>query len=256
MKSINFSTLFSFRFEEGREILNFSTPTHELIYFQTGRGICEIGGEEHKYEANDLLFITAKTQRNQVALEESRYICIRFQGEISSLSNTSSSLPAWSSLKSACYTCKDDRIFQQFKDIQEEYQQKNMGYYEMCNLKIGEILLLLERISPEDENTHTILSVVKEIDETVTFAKSVEEMAKSVHYSYDYFRHKFKAVTGKSPIQYLTDSKMEHACDLLTENRLNCTEIAYLLGFSSSSQFSKMFKKKIGLSPSHYKKQK
>lgn len=237
------STLFSFRYAKDWSIEQFAANTHELIYFISGSGEVTIDGEKFQYSPNYVLFMESDKPRDQVAFEETYYICIRFTGSMDDLS-----------VKSNCVTCKNNRIYQIFKNIADEYRQKNIGYYEICNLNIMEILHVINRLSSDDSNVNTILEIIKEIDENHNFSKSVEEMANSTHYSYDYFRHRFKSVTGKSPMQYIIDSKIEHACKMLEGQHLNCTEIAYLLGFSSSSQFSRSFKKKLGVSPSVYKK--
>ncbi len=238
---MKFNHVFSFNFEKGRSFEDFSVTDNELIYIKTGKGTLDIQGLKQNYSANDIILLKAKQVRTQLAVEKSSYICLRFQGEIHSL-------------LSQCFSCPDETIYQLCKNILDEYKEKNAFYYEICNLRLEEIIIHLQRLRSVDHNISGILSIIKEIDHCHSYHKTVEEMAKSVHYSYDYFRHKFKEVTGKSPLQYITDSKMDHACRMLAEKDLNCTEIAYLLGFSSSSEFSKSFKKKTGVSPSQYRK--
>ncbi len=241
MKHINFSNLLAFGFRTEQSFQNFSYPEHELIFFKTGSGEITMEGQVYPYAHNHILFVEANTPRSQITTQETAYYCLRFQGE---------DLP----LSSQCLSVNSPRIYELCKSVEKEHRDKNMGYHEICNLYIQEILLLLTRIQGTDQDTNSILHIVKAIDKNPSFDQSVEEMAHSVHYSYDYFRHKFKSLTGKSPAQYVMDSKINHACFLLNENQLNCTEIAYLLGFTSSSHFSKSFKKKTGTSPRNYKK--
>lgn len=84
------------------------------------------------------------------------------------------------------------------------------------------------------------------------FSKSVREMAKYAGYSYDHFRHKFKKITGLPPSEYILNHRIENAASLLESEEYTCTEIAELCGFSSPSQFSVLFKKKMGISPKQY----
>ncbi|MCB0375282.1 MAG: helix-turn-helix domain-containing protein, partial [Sinomicrobium sp.] len=64
---------------------------------------------------------------------------------------------------------------------------------------------------------------------------------------------KLKALIDKPIADYVRSVRLEKALDLLNENRLNITEIAYEIGFSSVSNFSKAFKKAYGRSPSAIK---
>lgn len=71
----------------------------------------------------------------------------------------------------------------------------------------------------------------------------------------DYFRRCFKASTGKTPTQYLTDLRITYAKQLLAdENRFSVEMIAQSCGFSDSLYFSTCFKKHTGLSPLAYRK--
>ncbi len=64
----------------------------------------------------------------------------------------------------------------------------------------------------------------------------------------------FKEQTGKSPMQYYADLKIEEAKKLLRENTYSIGEITDKLGFSSIHYFSRSFKTSTGFSPSGYKK--
>jgi AraC family transcriptional regulator len=83
---------------------------------------------------------------------------------------------------------------------------------------------------------------------------SLEEVAKEVNLSPYYFIKIFKRQTGKTPYEFLLDVKISKACSLLKKSNYTITEICYLCGFSNSSHFSNVFKKRIGLSPSEFRK--
>lgn len=83
---------------------------------------------------------------------------------------------------------------------------------------------------------------------------SLEEVAKQVNLSPYYFIKVFKSQTGKTPYEFLLEVKISKACSLLRKGNYTITEICYLCGFCNSSHFASVFKKRIGLSPSEFRK--
>ena len=82
-------------------------------------------------------------------------------------------------------------------------------------------------------------------------AKSIENTG----FDKDYFRRCFQKETGKTPTQYLTALRIEHAKQLLRDtNNYSISSIAHNCGFSDSLYFSTCFKKHIGVSPLVYRK--
>jgi AraC-like DNA-binding protein len=78
------------------------------------------------------------------------------------------------------------------------------------------------------------------------------EKAKQNSLSYDHFRQLFKEYNGMSPYNYLLQCRMEHAAKTLHDDETSIKELAALSGFDDISSFSRMFKRKIGVSPAKY----
>jgi transcriptional regulator GlxA family with amidase domain len=66
--------------------------------------------------------------------------------------------------------------------------------------------------------------------------------------------HTFKSEYGVSPINYLITCRIREGKRLLTETDLSLSQIAAVLGFSSSSYFSQSFRNAEGVSPTEYRK--
>ncbi|MFZ5642647.1 MAG: helix-turn-helix domain-containing protein [Bacillota bacterium] len=69
-----------------------------------------------------------------------------------------------------------------------------------------------------------------------------------------YFIRVFKAQMGKTPYEYLLDIKMEKAREMLKQRNHTITEICYECGFNSISHFTTAFKRKVGVTPTYYRK--
>jgi len=65
---------------------------------------------------------------------------------------------------------------------------------------------------------------------------------------------KLKALTGQTPSQFICTIRLKRAMQLIKKHSGNITEIAYEVGFSSSSYFTKCFKEEFGTAPSEYAK--
>lgn len=82
---------------------------------------------------------------------------------------------------------------------------------------------------------------------------SVKEMAEEMCMSSSNLFRKLKAITGKSPNEYLRIKRLKKAAELLQQNEYGVTEISLLVGFSSSTYFSSCFKKQFGITPTDFR---
>ncbi|NHN36031.1 helix-turn-helix domain-containing protein [Pseudomaricurvus alcaniphilus] len=67
------------------------------------------------------------------------------------------------------------------------------------------------------------------------------------------FNRRFKAATGKTPLQYLQEIRIDMAKDLLQTSNLSVSEIAYKVGYQDIGFFSSLFKKQLSTTPSEYR---
>jgi AraC-like DNA-binding protein len=82
---------------------------------------------------------------------------------------------------------------------------------------------------------------------------TVKYCADSMNLSPNYFSDLLKSETGKNTQEHIHYFLLEKAKYLLLHTNLSISEIAFELGFEYSQNFSKLFKKKIGITPSLYR---
>ena len=82
---------------------------------------------------------------------------------------------------------------------------------------------------------------------------SVKYCAEKLNLSPNYLGDLLKQETGKSAIEHIHYHLLEKAKNLLLNSSESISEIAYDLGFEQPQNFSKMFKKKVGMSPAAYR---
>lgn len=64
----------------------------------------------------------------------------------------------------------------------------------------------------------------------------------------------FKKMTGKSFMAYLTDFRIESACQMLLKTKINISEICVASGFNDIPYFNRTFKKIKNMTPTEYRK--
>ncbi len=79
---------------------------------------------------------------------------------------------------------------------------------------------------------------------------SVDDLAADMNLSRVQLYRKVKAITGSSPVELLRTARLNRGYQLLLKSDKTVSEVAYEVGFSSPSYFTKCFKDEFGLSPS------
>lgn len=93
--------------------------------------------------------------------------------------------------------------------------------------------------------------VAENCDDTI-FSASV--LAERLHISPSYLRRLFQENLDLSPTEYLIRYRLAKAESLLSNGDFTITDIAERCGFFSAEYFSRIFKKKKGISPREYRK--
>ena len=81
----------------------------------------------------------------------------------------------------------------------------------------------------------------------------IDAIAQQLGMSRSAFYKKLKGLTGLSPVEFVKESKLNHAVELLKSTQLNVTDVAFQSGFNDVGYFGKCFRKKFGLSPRDYR---
>ena len=97
-----------------------------------------------------------------------------------------------------------------------------------------------------------VLNAIKYIQFNYSHDISIDDVAKSVGVSRSHLYRVFMLNVGKSPIDYLTDYRINEACKLLRAGNLSIAEVAVSVGFFDQFYFSRVFKRAKGVPPSKY----
>lgn len=163
-----------------------------------------------------------------------------------------------------CLILQDDHahtVISCVNAIQNEYRNQTIGVSAVVHNHLENILLEVCRHSSDMNSNMSYSEVDYRIDELNHFMKqnldlqlSLDILADHVHLSPEYLSRYFKKHTGKNIIKHLTELRIDKAKELLQYTTYSVSEICFICGFSSESNFRKYFNQVCGISPSTYKK--
>lgn len=110
-------------------------------------------------------------------------------------------------------------------------------------------------VNKNDVQDQLIQNILSYLDEHYDHDICLEQVAKSNHISSSYLRRVFADKLGFSGIDYVTMLRLDKAKDLLKNSKMSISDIALRTGYNNIQYFSRMFKRKIGISPSDFRKQ-
>ncbi|MBU3024170.1 hybrid sensor histidine kinase/response regulator transcription factor [Zobellia galactanivorans] len=84
---------------------------------------------------------------------------------------------------------------------------------------------------------------------------NVEFLASEVGMSRANLYRKLQAINNDTPVNFIKQIRLKRAAQLLKNNKMYISEVAYMTGFSNQKYFSKCFSKEYGMSPTEYAKQ-
>jgi AraC-like DNA-binding protein len=81
---------------------------------------------------------------------------------------------------------------------------------------------------------------------------NIEKMSGVLSISRVHLYRKLKAITNQNPTEFIRIIRLKQAAYLLSQGKLNVSEIAYMVGFNSHQYFTNSFQKHFNMSPTEY----
>jgi AraC-like DNA-binding protein len=100
-----------------------------------------------------------------------------------------------------------------------------------------------------DSQIGTALSAVHDRVDTPW---TVESLAAAAGMSRSAFAARFKELLGQTPLEYVTEWRMQKSMQLLQQRDKKLIDVARLVGYESDAAFSKAFKRVVGANPGEY----
>ncbi|MDR0745902.1 MAG: response regulator, partial [Mediterranea sp.] len=110
----------------------------------------------------------------------------------------------------------------------------------------------LEYLSIDEEFLKKAVSIIEEY--LTEFDFDVNTFAERLYMSKSSLYRKIKTMTGLSPVEFIRNIKLKHACQMLRIPSASISEVAYSSGFSDPKYFTTCFKTEFGMTPREYQK--
>lgn len=129
-------------------------------------------------------------------------------------------------------------------------------FYELKTLQADMIrkYCLLVRNHSMQHYSELIQNALTIINFDLTANLSLSTLSAQINVNASYLSARFKQELQMTLTEYITQKRVEYAIFLLNSTELTISEIACQCGIPDLQYFSKTFKKRIGLTPSSYKK--
>jgi AraC-like DNA-binding protein len=119
-------------------------------------------------------------------------------------------------------------------------------YYRLLR---GELGYRLVDLAQSEGGNHRVVRAIEWLKQHYAAPLRIEQLADSVHMSASALHHRFKAVTAMSPLQYQKHLRLHEARRLMFAEGIECATAGHRVGYESSSQFSREYRRLFGAPP-------
>ena len=105
----------------------------------------------------------------------------------------------------------------------------------------------------ESDEISSLTVMIGYIQKHYTESTSIKELATVGKCCKTRCNDLFRKYLNMTPLNYMTEYRLDKSTDLLVNTTISITEIAYSCGFSGSSYYCEIFKKYYGLTPKQYR---
>lgn len=111
-------------------------------------------------------------------------------------------------------------------------------------------------LAPEiqGKSNYSVKEICRYIDEHAGDKDlSLRELSEQVYLTPSYLSSLFSKTMGMTVGQYITSARIKKACELLKDPEYKLYQVAELVGYDDPKYFTRLFKKKTGMTPSEYR---
>lgn len=238
----------------------------ELAFVLSGEGKYHIEGEIYDVTEGDLLIFNPGIRHQALFLKQVETPTTEFFVGFSDI-QFPGFCPNYLPVQGGSYILHTkgelrQRIFKICSSMEAEKAARKQGRYYMLKSYLMQLLILMMReqcepAKPVDgyafESTnkkYVVERILNYFEDHYSEKISLDQIAENMYLSPFYVSKIFKSETGDAPIQHLIKIRLEKAKEILEQGRAESVqEVAAMVGYDDAYHFSKLFKKRFGITP-------
>jgi AraC-like DNA-binding protein len=240
---------------EGYKIERDGFPYPSLEFVASGTGTLQHSGKHITLKPGSCFFYNHSMPHHIVANEGSkmRKYFLNFNGSFAQ-----QFISSYFSHNPPIVQCRETiLIIQTFDELIHYAKDPNPAGQKLCLETAKMILRKIAyhssgEIQSHATSYHRYLDAHRMIQSSYLKLQSLKEIAAKCHLDPIYLCRLYKQYSNQTPYQHLMRCKMNHAVSLLESPRGYVKNVALELGFSDAANFSRAFKKVLGVPPSAF----
>lgn len=230
--------------EKNTKIKRNNRPNWAIVIKYEGETIYTIKEKDYLSDINNLVILPKGCSYDWHCTQSGHFLIIEFESEL--VCNDIFSF----------YVKNSEKFLKLFKEL--EYQRtlrKPMYEAESIRDTYSILLMLTQTMSKKylpAYKTNKISPALEYIAKNYNTNIKNDVLANLCNLSTVYFRKLFTEIMGISPISYVNELRIKKAKEMLKSDHGSITDIAQSLGYLNIYDFSRVFKKYTGISPSKY----
>jgi YesN/AraC family two-component response regulator len=150
-----------------------------------------------------------------------------------------------------------EEIINDFEALFREFTFRDDCFLYAVSSRFMSILVFIKRCMATGNYEFSDKSIFRSLDyihKNYNIKITLAQLARTERFSISKYRVLFQKYMGVPPVEYIISIRISRACELLTQTDLTIREISESVGYSDQLYFSRIFKKRQGMSPNEYRK--
>ncbi|MDW7650661.1 MAG: helix-turn-helix domain-containing protein [Bacillota bacterium] len=232
--------------------------SHTLLFIDNGAGMLIIDGIPLRLKQSSCFLLHPGMYVKAISEEQQTMRYYQFVIEIleSKQDRNDQTENVFSFLKGELSVCHTAKLLNSIRNLYSNEQKEADSMVKQLRRQtmLGELLLFLyqENVNQVQNTKNSLSNVIAYISNHYDKELTREKLAGIAGLSPGYFSYVFKQETGKSPICFVNEIRMEKAKELLVATNDPLKGIAESVGYKDEFYFSRIFKKTVGIPPTVY----
>lgn len=244
---IQTASLFHIRYQAGHTAhLPRGTSADTLIIMLSGSVRCQIPGQRELLLTPDSVTVFPRyRERTSVYLTDTHLLSVHLQMKTNVFDESAIQLPL-TDMNAHSRSC--------LAQLVESFtQNRPMGDLALASCLYGLLDACVKNAQTEvPQRYRAVHAAMQEIDANFTSERPISEYAKDAAMSVSAFRRLFAEYTGKPPVKYRQEKRLEYVRLLVGSGECNISEAAVRAGFNSLPYLCRLFRKHYGSSLGDY----